>query len=181
MFDRPSTNLCTNQGISALDLPQFGTKDVSAVSIDYKKADRMQALVVASVYLPIDTAPPTKELEQLVTHCENKNLPLVIACDSNSHHTAWGSSECNARGIQLLEYLATTGLEIANTGAEPTFVAGNKRTVIDITLASGSLMQDIHACEVSKEDTMSDHQRINCLLEQNKPASRYCRNPRRTN
>jgi len=112
--------------------------------------------VVASVYLPIDTA-PTKELEQLVSHCESNNLPLVIACDSNSHHTAWGSSECNARDIRLLEYLATTGLEIANIGAEPTFVAGNKRTVIDITLASGSLMQDIHAWEVSKEDTMADH------------------------
>jgi len=134
-------------------------------------------MVVASVYLPIDTAPPTKELEQLVMHCESKNLPLVTACDSNSHHTAWGSSECNARGIPL----ATTGLEIANIGAEPTFVAGNKRTVIDITLASGSLMQDIHAWEVSKEDTMSDHRRINFLLEQDKPASRHCRNPRRTN
>jgi len=92
-----------------------------------------------------------------VSHCESNNLPLVIACDSNSHHTAWGSSECNARDIRLLEYLATTGLEIANIGAEPTFVAGNKRTVIDITLASGSLMQDIHAWEVSKEDTMADH------------------------
>ena len=28
---------------------------------------------------------------------------------------------------------------------------------------------------------MSDHRRINFLLEQDKPASRYCRNPRRTN
>jgi len=28
-------------GLSALDLPQFGTKDVTAVRIDYKKADRM--------------------------------------------------------------------------------------------------------------------------------------------
>ena len=138
--------------------------------IVYKKADRMQALVVASVYLPIDTAPPTKALEQLVSHCESKNLPLVIACDSNSHHTAWGSSECNARGIRSLEYLATTGLEIANIGAKPTYVASNKRTVIDITLASGSIMQDIHAWEVSKEDTMSDHRRINFLLEQDKPA-----------
>jgi len=42
-------------------------------------------------------------------------------------------------------------------------------------------MQDIHAWEVSKEDTMSDHRRINFLLEQDKPASRYYRNPRRTN
>ena len=110
-----------------------------------KTSNHRNSMVVASVYLPIDTAPPTKELEQLVMHCESKNLPLVTACDSNSHHTAWGSSECNARGIPL----ATTGLEIANIGAEPTFVAGNKRTVIDITLASGSLMQDIHAWEVS--------------------------------
>ena len=80
-----------------------------------------------------------------------------------------------------MEYLATIGLEIVNIGAEPTFVAGNKRPVIDITHASGSIMQDIHAWEVSKEDTMSDHRRINFLLEQDKPASRYCRNPRRTN
>jgi len=96
----------------------------------------MRALVVASVYLTIDTAPPTKKLEQLVSHCESKGLSLVITCDSNSHYTARGSSEYNARGIRLLEYLATTGLEIANIRFEPTFVAGNKRTIIDITLAS---------------------------------------------
>jgi len=111
----PRTCVLIN-GLHALDSPQFGTKDVTAVRIDYKKADRMQALVVASVYLPIDTAPPTKELEQLVMHCESKNLPIVIACNSNSHHTAWGSSECIAPGIRLLEYLTTTGLEIANIG-----------------------------------------------------------------
>jgi len=64
----------------------------------------------------------------------------------------------------LLEYLATTGLEIANIGAKPTFVAGNKRTVIDITLASGSLMQDIHAWEVSREDTMSDTDELTFYL-----------------
>jgi len=118
MFERPSTNLCIIKGLNALDLPQFGTRDVTAVGIDYKKADRMQALVVASVYLPTDTAPPTKEQEQLVSHCESKSQPPVTTCDSNSHHTAWGSSECNARGIRLLE--------IANIGAEPTFVADNE-------------------------------------------------------
>ena len=120
LSDHPRTCVLI-KGLNALDLPQFGTRDVTAVRIDYKKADRMQALVVASIYLPIDTAPPTKELEQLVSHCESKGLPLVIACDSNSHHTAWGSSECNARGIRLLEYLDTTGLEIANIGAEQLF------------------------------------------------------------
>jgi len=74
LSDHPRTCVLI-KGLNALDLPQFGTKDVTAVRIDYKK-------VVASVYLPIDTTPPTKELEQLVSHCESKNLPLVIACDS---------------------------------------------------------------------------------------------------
>ena len=143
MSDHPRTCVFS-KGLNALDLPQFGTKDVTAVRIDYKE-DRMRALVVASVYLTIDTAPPTKELKQLVSHCESKGLSLVITCDSNSQYTAWGSSEYNARGIRLLEYLATTGLEIANIRFEPTFVAGNKRTIIDITLASETLMQDTHA------------------------------------
>jgi hypothetical protein len=91
-------------------------------------------LVVASSYLPITSDIPSPEMERLVEYCEQQGLPLVIGCDTNAHHLAWGRHECNNRGNLLAEYIATTMLEIANKGCEPTFVSRNRQTVINITL-----------------------------------------------
>jgi hypothetical protein len=46
--------------------------------------------------------PPSRELEELVQYCESENLYLLVGCDSNAHHTAWGSTNCNGRGEALI-------------------------------------------------------------------------------
>ena len=62
-----------------------------------------------------NTAPP-HIVEELVEYCNQNNLPLVIGCDANAHHVAWGSSNTNERGEALLEYLASTDLAWSNKG-----------------------------------------------------------------
>jgi hypothetical protein len=73
-------------------------------------------MVFASVYMPGDRAIPSETVRKLVGHCEGKEIPLVIGCDSNAHHTLWGSTNVNERGELLLEYLMGTQLEVANQG-----------------------------------------------------------------
>jgi hypothetical protein len=51
-----------------------------------------------------------------VRYCETEDLRLVVGCDSNAHHSVWGSTSCNSRGEALVEFLNSTKLEILNRG-----------------------------------------------------------------
>ena len=89
-------------------------------------------MVICSAYLPYDSEdpPPSKEFEDLVRYCEKENLYFVVGCDSNAHHSVWGSTNCNSREEALMEFLNTTNLEILNRGNEPTFCSGGRLEVI---------------------------------------------------
>jgi hypothetical protein len=46
--------------------------------------------------------PPLKEFEELKFFCEAENLHLVMGCNSSAHHSVWGSTNCNDRGVALV-------------------------------------------------------------------------------
>ena len=64
-------------------------------------------------------------------YCENENLCLIVGCDSNAHHTAWGSTNCNGKGESLLEFFNSLNLGILNRGNESTFCNASRQEVID--------------------------------------------------
>ena len=80
-------------------------------------------LVVCSAYLPYDSEDPprSRELEESVQHCGKENIQLLVGCESNAHHTAWESTNCNGREEALMEFMHSTNLEFLNTGNESTF------------------------------------------------------------
>jgi hypothetical protein len=47
-----------------------------------------EELIVTSAYLPYDSdePPPSKEVRDIVDHCQIRKKQLFIACDANSHH-----------------------------------------------------------------------------------------------
>jgi hypothetical protein len=51
-------------------------------------------------------------------------------------------------------------LEIVNRGSEPAFVTRVREQVIDLTLSSASIWQEIVNWRVSKEVSLSDHRII---------------------
>jgi hypothetical protein len=114
----------------------------------------------------------------------NSGLPymnqLVVGCDCNAHHTAWGSTNCNGRGEALFEFLNSTTLDIFNRGNEPTFCTSVRREVIGVTLGSYGLMDSITDWEVSSEASLSDHRHILFTLRGSSPVILF-RNPRGTN
>jgi hypothetical protein len=102
--DRPrACTLARNE--TAWITPGFSCGDLVAVLIKYNEEGAERRLVVCSAYRPYDSEdpPPSKELEDLVRYCENENLHLV-ACDSNAHHSVWGSTNCNRRGSPWWSY-----------------------------------------------------------------------------
>ena len=162
-------------------LPWFSCRDLVAVPIKYNEEGAGRRLVVCSAYLPYDSKdpPPSKELEDLMRFCDKENLYLVVGCDSNAHHSVWGSTNCNSRGEALVEFLNTTNLDILNQGNEPTFSNWGRSEVTDITLGSLRFLESIIDWEVSSEPSLSDHRHILFILRGSVPV-RLIRNPRGT-
>ena len=181
-IDRPRACILTRNE-TAWMLPGFSCRDLVAVLIKYNEEGAEQRLVVCSAYLPYysEDPPPSKEFEDLVRFCKKENPYLVIGCDSNAHHSVWGSTNCNSRGEVLVEFLNTTHLEIllVNQGNEPTFCSGGRSEMIDITLGSLRLLESIIGWEVSSEPSLSDHRHILFILRGSVPV-RLVRNPRGT-
>lgn len=182
----PNTNpracICVSKQLNAQLIPEFCFRDLVAIRTCLVKDGRKMNLVVCSAYLPYDSPnpPPTEELENLVNYCKDKRLPLLIGCDANAHHTVWGSSDVNARGRELLEYLSTTDLEILNRGSSPTFVTSRRQEVIDLTLGSLQVTQWTKNWRVVPEPSLSDHRYIRFSLELQHSGGAAYRNPKST-
>ncbi|XP_076289818.1 uncharacterized protein LOC143213650 [Lasioglossum baleicum] len=163
----PRACLLINKKLNAVGLRSHCSRDLAAALIKIKLNGHITKLVVCSAYLPYDAEepPPTKELRALVQDCRTQGLQLVIGCDANSHNTLWGSSDCNRRGIALLEFLSAHHLEIMNRGNRPTFVTSRRQEVIDITLGTAKVAQTTKNWRVSDEITLSDHRLISFRLE----------------
>lgn len=167
---------------SAIAIPQFCNQDLTVVRVDYKSNDKPETVILASAYLPYEVNnPPSQSFQDLVTFCKNDKLELIVGCDSNAHHTIWGSTDVNPRGKQLSEYLSSTNLHILNKGNVPTFVNRIRREVLDITLASHVVARQTKNWRVDPEITYSDHKWITFEIQSDiEPPTKF-RNPRKTN
>ncbi|KAJ8711943.1 hypothetical protein PYW08_008897 [Mythimna loreyi] len=155
-------------------------RDLTAVRLQI--GNDAPKLVLASSYMPGDDENcPPKELTDLVQHCEEANLDLIICTDSNAHHPLWGSEVSNTRGESLSTYLFSTNLNIVNRGTEPTWVTVRGQTIIDLTLATENATNLISNWRVSNEPSCSDHRRICFSLVATTYNPEPRRNPRRTN
>jgi len=63
----------------------------------------------------------SKEFEECVRYCENKNLYLVMGCDSNAHFIVRSSTNCNDRWEALVEFFNSSNLEFLIRAISPPF------------------------------------------------------------
>jgi len=115
-----------------------------------------------------------------VRYYENENLYLIVGCNSNAHHTAWDSTNCNGRGEALMEFLNSSNLKILNRGNKSTFCSGSRQEVIHVTLGSYGFLESITGLKVSLEPSLSDHRHILFTLQGSMPVP-LIRNPKGTN
>jgi len=167
------------KGLQAYCLPQYCTRNQTVVCIKYKRFNKEQTLIAASVYMPIEENLPSPGLERLLFYSSSNNTPILLGCDTN--HFRWSSRECNNRGVTLSEFLASTDLEVLNQGSRPTFCVGNKRTIIDVTFASKLIAREIHNWRVLPEDSFSDHRKIYFAIKQDKQPTVRRRSVKNTN
>ena len=94
-----------------------------------------------SCYLPPSNSIEEFErsLDAIVASGRTFTLPVVIGGDFNAWVTEWGSKKTNHRGRTLLEAFAMLVLEIANIGAMPTYIKGEKSSIVDLTFVDPRL------------------------------------------
>ncbi|XP_073986093.1 uncharacterized protein [Rhodnius prolixus] len=160
---RPRAAIIVSRGLHIWRLAEFSSEDSTAVSVSnlHSFSSSSFNVVVASVYFPHDDESPPLVVRRLIDYCSERRLPLVIGCDANAHHTAWGSSDVNSRGEALLEYLMSTNLVWCNRGHKPTFVTRSRREVLDLTLVSSDIVDLVSGWDVSDIPSLSDH----CLIK----------------
>jgi len=150
--------IVASSSLNARSVPSFTDHDVVTVAV----ACSVGTIWCSSVYMPgdsVDPPPPTK-VRSLIQHCEYNSIPLIIGCDANAHNIVWNSTNNNERGEALWEYLISTNLDVCNRGHEPTFVVQNRREVLDLTLASMSIADQISDWRVDGAPSLSDHRCI---------------------
>ncbi|XP_054737884.1 uncharacterized protein LOC129244293 [Anastrepha obliqua] len=150
----------------------FTTTDLVAIWTKVPTDKGEHEVIIASAYLPGDEeTAPTRELVALVNYCKENHLRWIIGCDANAHHTIWGSTNINARGECLLEFLLRYNVSIVNRGNEPTFRNAIREEVLDLTLCSPNVLSEVSNWHVSGEASMSDHSLIRLQTSSQMPQS----------
>ncbi|XP_036146026.1 uncharacterized protein LOC118646681 [Monomorium pharaonis] len=154
------------KGLESQLLPDFCSRDLVAVMIEDASGTGIKGkMVVASGYFPHeeDDPLPSDRVVRLVEFCQKEQLPLILGCDANAHHTMRGSTDTNRRGKKLLEFLLSTDLEILNKGRG---------------LCHG--VQEVTGWRVSDELSLSNHRQIIFRLAKVQAKVRTVRDPRKT-
>jgi hypothetical protein len=99
-------------------------------------------------------------MKDIIDHCQSRKKQLIVGCDANAHHILWWSTGTNQRGESLMEYLVSSNLNILNRANEPTFVVGNRKEVIDLTLGIYKIGDLVSNWHVHDEPSLSDHRYI---------------------
>lgn len=181
---RPRAGVLTRDK-TAIPLWEHCGADLAAIEVTIGNAGHRKELVMASVYMPYDSADPlpAQAVTELVEDCWKKGWELILVCDANAHHTVWGSSNTNRRGRELLEFLGGRNLDLLNRGRAPTFANSIRRKVIDLTLGSSGICNSVRNWRVSDEPSLSDHRHITFTVREGtlRREVTFFRNPRCTN
>ena len=144
--------------------PRYSGRDIVTCQITMSS---QRELYIVSVYADIQLPHLPEELDQLLG--ERGDCDIIISMDANAHSPMWGSLASNSRGDMMEEYIFQHNLVICNRGSVPTFVARGSATIVDVTLCSRSMIDDIKGWKVDKRDQMSDHRRISFGLNMEPP------------
>jgi len=98
-----------------------------------------------------------------------------------THTSRNGEVQTQTKGVRLYDYLLQSNLFICNKGNDPTFITRNRREVLDITLISDPLLNQLEAWKVWIEHSFSDHRYIEFTIILDCPPAENITNLRLTN
>ena len=159
-------------------MPQFSYEDVVAVRVRSVRREG-DSFIFASTYMAQEELAPPETLKKLVAFSDKEKIPLVTGTDANAHHTVWGSTNVNPRGLELLMYYASVNLYFCNVGNKPTFRIKTREEVLDLTLINRNVWNCIRDWHFSDVPSFSDHMYIKFRVQSGTKKTKMVRNIRR--
>ena len=94
------------------------TRDVSVAIWDTRT--RHGCVLIVSWYWDSSESRFPPHLTSVMEFAAEKKYPVWFSADCNAHSPLWGSSELNARGRKLEQFLFARNLSVLNKGSRPT-------------------------------------------------------------
>jgi ribonuclease HI len=183
-LNKPRACIAIKKNIKRTLLINFCSGDETTIMVSFReKGGNDLDFVLSSVYFPGDsqTSPPSDIVVEIVQYCRAKSKQMIVGADVNAHHINWGSTDTNARGVDLMDFILSNNLEVVNVGNEPTFVTSVRMEVLDITFCTQFIKSKIYKWRVSQEPSFSDHRYIEFSIKSLVQKCETYRNPKSTN
>ena len=165
-----------------LPFPEYISPDMATGRLTVAN-DEFEEIIVTSVYMDIDdTNGWPKLFEQLVVHCNQSNIPLLVMTDSNAQSKRWGNKKTNSRGAKLESMLLRHNLKTHNKGRCPrifTYYRANAKSMIDLTITNHLLRDFVTDWHTTWKVLDSDHVYIEFKIRVHQTPPRYYRNLKR--
>ena len=178
-YKRPRACIYVTSDMTCSLIPQFSSEDEVAVRVKNVRREG-DSFAFVSAYMSLEEPAPPVILKELLSFSDRDKIPTVIGTDANAHHTVWGSSNVNTRGMDLLMFCASANLHICNVGSKPTFRTRKREEVLDLTLINRNAENCISDWHVSDVPSFSDHMYIWFRVQRGTKRTKMIRNVRRT-
>lgn len=155
---KPRACILAKKNINAFLLNNFSNDDTAAVVVESDG----KSITLVSAYLSHDEEIPSEVFKELATLSSD----VIIGCDANARHVAWGNDDTNERGESLAYFINEYNFELHNRGDIPTFIFPSSKdnpgweAILDITISKSSRNNLVDNWRVSLEDSFSDHRFI---------------------
>ena len=150
--DDSAIDLCTSQIVV-----EETVSSTSLPAVD--KKDTIELYVVSMYWDNTFKEPPAKFIE-IVNYCTINEIPIIISSDTNAHSAMWHSKDTNPRGVWLEDFILNHDLEVLNNNPKPTYVSGERKSVIDVTMVSRSISHYFSNWRNHDKDMSTDHKLI---------------------
>lgn len=122
---------------------------------------RINGVYVYAVYISPNIAIEDfkEKTNEIFRDLKRHRKQAVLIGDVNAKSHLWGSPIEDARGGHVEDWTAQLSWMAMNTG-QPTFIRGNSRSHIDVTLCSDTLSQKIRRWEIKNENPFTYHGHI---------------------
>ena len=130
---RPRACVYVTSDMTCSLIPQFSSEDVVAVRV---KNVRREGDSFVSAYMALEEPASPVILKELLSFSDRDKIPTVTGTDANAHHTVWGYSNVNTRGMDLHMYCASANQHFCNVGNKPTFRTRKREEVLDLILTN---------------------------------------------
>ena len=155
-------------------ISQFSSEDVVAMRV---KNVKRKGESFVSAYMALEEPAPPVMLKELLSFSDRDKIPTVRGTDANAHHSVWGSSDVNTRGMDLLMFCASANLHICNVGNKPNFRTRSARSDSNKNRNAENCISDWHVSDVP---SFSDHMYIRFRVQSGTKRTKMIRNVSRT-